>query len=327
MIDPDRVLQPLAEEQRAVERLTTYESRSELAESIVAVHDALDRSLRLVLRSDTSAPDDLRMTALSVRELPPDRLLPALRQRDLVSLQLAGMMHEVEQIVGRVRTGDARAADGDAVRRAVEQLRLEVEDRAERPMRDVAHRTAGAAAFADAPQEVPPPADGGDRRVVVAAAVILIVIATVAVALVLSGGSEIERGIKAFQAGDTATAEGVFQQVAREHPEDVTASLYLGRIYRRQGRYEEAATVLRGAVDRAPADADVRRELGHLFLDLGRPESAVQQYRRAQELAPGDDLNWIGLIRALRAAGDPAAEDWLRRAPPNVRAALASGSG
>jgi tetratricopeptide (TPR) repeat protein len=202
-----------------------------------------------------------------------------------------------------------------------------MEDRADPAVREVTQRATAVPAFADAPHEVPPATDGADRRLVIAVAVILIVIATVIVALVMSGGSGIERGIAAFQAGDTATAEGVFQQVAREDPENVTASLYLGRIYRRQGRYEQAATVLLAAVDRAPDDADVRRELGHLFLDLDRPESAVQQYRRAQELAPEDDLNWIGLIRALRAAGDPAADDWLRRAPANVRAALASGSG
>jgi Flp pilus assembly protein TadD len=327
MIDPDRVLQPLVGEQRAVERLTTYESPSELAESIVSVHDALDRSLRLLLRSDTTAPDDLRMTALSTRELPSDRLVPSLRQRELISLQLAGMMHEVEQVVDRARTGGARAADGDVMRRAVDQLRIEMEDRADRSVGSVAPRAPAPPPLTDPPQEVPPAVDGGDRRVFIAVGVIAIVIATVVVALVMSGGSDIERGIQAFQAGDRATAEGVFQQVAREDPENVTASLYLGRIYRRQGRYEQAGTVLLAAVDRAPDDADVRRELGHLFLDLGRPGPAVQQYRRAPELAPDDDLNWIGLIRALRAAGDPAAEDWLRRAPVKVRAALASGIG
>jgi len=40
-----------------------------------------------------------------------------------------------------------------------------------------------------------------------------------------------------------------------------------------------------------------------------------------------DAEGWIGLIHALRAAGDPAAEDWLARAPVEARARLAAGSG
>jgi thioredoxin-like negative regulator of GroEL len=57
-------------------------------------------------------------------------------------------------------------------------------------------------------------------------------------------------------------------------------------------------------------------------MDLGRPTAAAQQFDRARELAPENALNWIGLIRALRAAGDPQAEVWLERSPAEVRAAL-----
>jgi hypothetical protein len=62
-------------------------------------------------------------------------------------------------------------------------------------------------------------------------------------------------------------------------------------------------------------------------MDLGQPRSAVAQYERALEQEPEEMRNWAGLIRALRALGDPRAERLLRDAPPEVQAAYGRAGG
>src|SRR5688500_18613464 len=125
MIDVNRAVQPLDEAARAIAQLQSYESSAELASALQATHAAVQRTLRSLLRFDRGAPDDLRMAALSPTELAPDRLIPALRQRDLISLQLAGNIHELEQANQRAVRGQVRAADADMALRVVDQLRDE----------------------------------------------------------------------------------------------------------------------------------------------------------------------------------------------------------
>ena len=137
-----------------------------------------------------------------------------------------------------------------------------------------------------------------------------------------SGTQAVDRGVTAFVEGRFEEAELWFTEAADGGSRDPAVYLYLGRIQRRTGRPEQAAESLRLAAELDPADADVRRELGYLFLDLGRPAPAAEQFRRAQELDPTEPLAWIGLIRALRAAGSPEADVWLVRAPEEVRSAL-----
>jgi tetratricopeptide (TPR) repeat protein len=335
MIDPDRVLQPLKEEEGAIGRLDTYTSPAELADAVVAVRDAVDRSLRLLLRNDPGAPDELRLKALSAKDLPHHELLPALRRRELISLALAGSIHGLEQAADRAVADAAEATDADAARRVVEALRREVGA----PSRDPAPPAfVGKQPVLDAParpvhevparpvHEVPPARQGRPFGYLVAVGVVALLAVVVILFVVRNGGpSATAQGVTAFATGDYVAAEGHFQSAVRADSGDVTALLYLGRIYRRDARFRESAAVLGSAADRAPDDPDVRRELGNLFMDLERPTAAAQQFDRARELAPANALNWIGLIRALRAAGDPQAEVWLERAPPEVRAALTSG--
>jgi tetratricopeptide (TPR) repeat protein len=327
MIDPDRVLQPLKEEEGAIGRLATYTSPAELADAVVAVRDAVDRSLRLLLRNDPGAPDELRLKALSAKDLPHHELLPALRRRELISLALAGSIHGLEQAADRAVADAAEATDADAARRVVEALRREVgassKDPAppafvvKQPVLDAAARPV---------HEVPPARQGRPfGRLVAVGVVALLVVVAILFVVRNRGPSATAQGVTAFATGDYVVAESHFQSAVRADSGDVTALLYLGRIYRRDARFREAAAVLGSAADRAPDDPDVRRELGNLFMDLERPTAAAQQFDRARELAPANALNWIGLIRALRAAGDPQAEVWLERAPPEVRAALTSG--
>jgi tetratricopeptide (TPR) repeat protein len=314
MQDRRAPLRPLDEAADAVRQLDEYETRDELGSAVVRVEAAVERALRLRLRADPGAPDEQRLTALSAEALPHDELIRALRSRDLLSLEAAGSVHELRSAAERARSGPARPSDADVARTAVRRLRSEFEA--------VEPDDAGEA---PAPEM---PVDGVGRPrpwvVGVGAAVAGIAVTLLAWAALRGGSQDHDAALAAFRAGRFDSAAAAFERLLDDRPEDVSTLLYLGRVYRRLDRRPEAAEVLRTAVRVAPDDPDVRRELGHLFMDLRQPRSAAEQYERAIEQEPQDPLNWAALIRALRAAEDPRAEQLLAEAPPEVRAALGS---
>ncbi len=322
-MDKDRILRPLQDSAHAIDQLDDYETTEQLAEALQATAAAVEKTLRNLLRFDPGVPDEERLAAKSPNELPHDRLIPALRRRDLISLRLAGQIHELEQASRRAARGEARPADGDHAYEVVKQLKSEIGAMADRGSVSEAAPVAAVETRIESPA-----APGGPaflERVrhfpkAVAGLIALALLSLVAVAM-LFGDSELQKGIEAVQAERWGTAEEHLVKAAKDQ-DDATAQLYLARVYRRQQRYDRAAEVLKAAATRHPDDADLSRELGNLFMDLGQPQLAVQRFRKAQELDPEEKLNWIGLIRALRAAGDPAAEQALQQAPAEVRAAL-----
>ena len=318
MIDPERVLQPLAAAGAALDRLDNYRTPEELASAIDETQRAVDRALRLLLRSDTRAPDDLRLAALAP-ETSLDAVVIGLRQRDLITLELAGTVHELSQAAERARSGTVRARDADIARRTVERLRYETSSAADAPVRAVAHEAA--AVMQEAAHEVPR-SEGGRMGRGWVVGLVVVALAAIVGAWLLTRSDPVQEGISAFEAGRLGIAERHFATLIEDDSANVTAMLYLGRIRRTQGRYEEAGAVLQAAAVRAPDDADVQRELGYLFLDLGAPVSAITRFRVAQELEPESVAGWVGLVRALRAAGDPSAEEVLARAPAEARALL-----
>ena len=324
MIDPSRVLQPLDEAEDAIRRLRDYRTPDQLADAVRAVWLAVERALRLLLRADRGAPDALRLAALSPADLPTDRLIQGLRDRGLISLELGGLAHELEQAAQRAEAGQPRAADADVAQGAVDRLRAEVHALAEEPVRAAAHQTVSDRALDEPAAPVPPPARRGRGLLVgVAVAVAALVLVFLFIGRLTDGTADaMAEAVADFRAGRLAEAEAGFRTVLERDPENVSALLYLARIHRRENRLDAAADRLREAAALAPEDADVRRELGHLFIQLGRAEEGIRQYRRAVELAPEHAANWLALIRALRAIDSPEADDWLRRAPPEVQAAL-----
>jgi tetratricopeptide (TPR) repeat protein len=317
-MDPSRTLRPLEEAKDSLEALTTYRSEAELADALVRTRDAVDQSLRLLLRFATEAPDSARIAAFSPEQLPTDELIGTLRRADLISLELAGQVHDLDAAARRAASGDVRAADGDLALKAARNVMLEVGSR--RP--DGGTPVAGTVGEATA-EVVAVPDRGSEhvpgRRVGLVGALVAVVLVVAVAVLLSSRGGGVNAGIQAFREGRLSEAESIFREAADRGSEDAGVWLYLGRIYRREGRSEEAADALRNAVRLNEADADVRRELGYLFLDLGRPDPAVEQFMRAQELEPEDVSAWVGLIRSLRLAGRPDADEWLARAPQSVR--------
>jgi tetratricopeptide (TPR) repeat protein len=320
MMDSERVLQPLREQAAAVEKLQTYASAGELAGAIASVRAALDRSVRLMLRADDGAPEEARVKALSPG-MSLDAVITSLRRRDRVSMELAGRLHEVEGIAGRLGGGgEVRAVDADVVLSAVRLLHREVTSHPvdEPPVALHAAPDPVASPGWESPSDAT--VGSGGRRVIL---LVALVAAVAAVFLLTRGSTDSrEEAVAAFEAGDLGAARRGFEEALGQDSADVTALLYLARIHRREERPGDAAAALRVAADLASEDADVRRELGWLFLDLGRPAAAVEQFERARTAEPADSRNWIGLVQALRAANDPRAAQVLRDAPADVRAAL-----
>ncbi|HEX6135942.1 MAG TPA: tetratricopeptide repeat protein [Longimicrobiales bacterium] len=327
MIDADRVLRPLREAEPAIDRLDSYESPAVLTEALRATWQAVERTLRTLLRSDATAPDDIRLTAMSPDQMSTDTVLTELRRRELISLALAGRVHELRQALQRADRGEVRASDADIAEDIVRTLTAEVHGIARRsvsPPKQAAAKAAPAAGDETDWDEADVVGYRGGlslpRRplVLAALAVVLLAIAIVAV-LLLGGESEMERGVAAFREDRHAAAEQHFRATLADDEDNNTARLYLARILREDGRTEEAAQLLRAAATTAPDDAAVRRELGYLLLDQNLPERAAEQFRRAVELDAEEPLNWVGLVEALSRSGDPLAEEWLRRAPAEAQ--------
>ncbi|HET9986491.1 MAG TPA: tetratricopeptide repeat protein [Longimicrobiales bacterium] len=296
-----------------MDKLVLYESTAELGGAVQTTWAAVERSLRLLVRADERAPESVRLAALSPVDLPFPQLLETLRQRNLITLDLAGRAYELSRAAERVATGEVRASDADLARGVAADLRREVHATAGRPVQEVAHHAVETGAVEEPVHPVPPPSARRPWVVAAAAALVLALVGTGIYLLVARRSNPMREAQAAYQARRLGVAEQGFRKVAADDPDNVTARLYLARIYRTQGRYREAGEVLQQATAKAPDDPDVLREVGHLFMALGRPVPAAARYERAVQLQPGEKMNWLGLIRALRAAGDPRVDQLVTR--------------
>lgn len=321
MIDANRAIQPLRDAERAIAKLQDYESTAELASAVQATHAAVQKSLRYLLRADKGAPDDLRLLALSPTELAPDRLIAALRQRNLISLDLAGQIHEFDGAMRRSEAGSARATDGDLGLRVVDQLRTEIQALGERNMREVAHTTVESGPLDDV-HSVPPHSSTRSLKQLVIFGFIAGLLSVAIVAIVLVVRSARNDCASLYNKGDYSKAEQACRGVFKKNPGNASAAYYLSILYRKSQRHEDAAKVLQRAIEKNPRDPYLREELGNLFMDLNQPELAVKHFRLAQEINPKEPRYWVKLVAALRAAGDPEADAVAAQAPEEARAML-----
>ncbi|HEX2191502.1 MAG TPA: tetratricopeptide repeat protein, partial [Longimicrobiaceae bacterium] len=294
--------------------------------AVVQLAAAMEASLRRLLRDDPHVPLEVRLSALAPDELPTAELVAELRRRDRVSIELAAAFHELGARARALREGaEPEPADAELALRLAERLEWEA-DAPPRP--PVPSPEEPVFAEEDPLVHAVPPASRmprGGGLAWSAAALALVLLAAVAWWVWSRGAGDraLEEGIALFRAGQAEAAVPHFRRAVQEDPEDPRPRLFLARIYRDGGRLNEARMELRRALDEAPEDPGLNRELGFLLLDAGRPDLAVPRFRQAVTLDRESVAGWVGLVRALRAAGRPDAAERILAdpsTPPDVRA-------
>ena len=296
------------------------------AEAVVRVAGAVEASLRRWLRPPPAPPLPVRLSALAADEMPVEAVLSELRQRDRISIELAAAVHELLGAKRRLeQSGVASPQDAELAVRTVDRLEAELSKRASAPPTPPAEPTSALADATEAMEPEPSSREAGRRGAWVAAGaiVLLVIVLLILWWAVPRPSSEVEQGMALFRRGAYREAATHFQKQVAAHPDDVTARLYLARIYRRERDFAKAAEQLRAGLATAPEDAALQRELGFLLLDTGRPDAAVDRFRSAVLADSTAPDAWVGLVRALRASGQAAAaERVLARAPADVRALM-----
>jgi tetratricopeptide (TPR) repeat protein len=319
---PESLLRPLRRMGEDLERLRAGEGGDDRALSRRVLR-AAEHVFRRMLRADSRPALELRLRALDPDELDVEEVLGELRRHDSVRMQTASAHHAVALRVASDQPASAAQllelldlleSDARALSGAGESV-MELGQ----PGEDTVMSPAG---------EAPRPIRRGlTRRVALEKALIgavaLLVLVTVLWFATRERRGDVSEGVALFRSGELDAAADRFQAQISRNPDDITSRLYLARIFRRQGRHDDALRELRHAVERAPGDAAVHRELGLLFLDAGQPEAAARRFQEAVRLDSSSEAGWIGLVRALRESGDAVgAERVLRTAPPEVRALI-----
>lgn len=110
---------------------------------------------------------------------------------------------------------------------------------------------------------------------------------------------------KLATSGDVAGALDAARLSARLDPFNSAPLTAEALLLQRQGQNEEAADVLRDAIERDPANYTNRTQLGNLQLtQLNDPEAAVESYRVALDQIPRDTNLIASLAFALTRTGD-----------------------
>ena len=319
--------------------LAAEEERS----AIIQVASAVEMSLRRVLRDHPDIAIPVRLRALAPDELGPDEVLAELRQHDRISIDLAAAVHDLLELRRRLKEGaPVGPNDGTSAYRVADRLEREVSDPL--PPESLAEEARPATVLPGAPPVEAPPAAGEAPEVeeedadqelpsrwsnrnlyLVAGGLLLLLLLPLGYWLATrQDTSELDQGIALFRTAAYADAANHFYRYAQENPGDPVPHLYLARIHRRLKRYDLAAPELSAALRLAPDDPAVYAELGFLLTDTQRYDQAVSRFRQALRLDPENQQAWIGLVRALRVAGQhDAAARVLTSAPPEVRAMLA----
>lgn len=106
------------------------------------------------------------------------------------------------------------------------------------------------------------------------------------------------------QAGQFATAEGIYRQIVAQHPLHADAWYRLGAISLTFGRAEEALEQLSRAIAIAPSRLEFHCDLGVANSALGRTEAAVACFRHVLSVQPALPQIHCNLGNALTALGD-----------------------
>ncbi|MDL1956459.1 MAG: tetratricopeptide repeat protein [Candidatus Desulfofervidus auxilii] len=96
----------------------------------------------------------------------------------------------------------------------------------------------------------------------------------------------LEEGIKAFRTGKYEEAKNKLELFLKKHPQSPKAILFLGRVYKKMGKFSEAEKIWQEAIRKYPKNSYYHLffyELGILAYELKQPEKAIKLLLKALE--------------------------------------------
>lgn len=117
------------------------------------------------------------------------------------------------------------------------------------------------------------------------------------------------RGVKAYQRGDVALAESLFQRAIAIYPKNQSAHYHLGLILLHERKdLEGAERELREAAALNPKDLEVEFQLGRLAFERGKLDEAFERFQKVLEKDSGHAgaYYWSGVVMARKGKLDDA---------------------
>jgi rhomboid protease GluP len=109
----------------------------------------------------------------------------------------------------------------------------------------------------------------------------------------------LEKGVKAFKAGQLDDAARWIEQAAAKKPNDRQTLLLLSSTYMRKQEFSKAIPILEREAQLDPNNEDVQLDLGVAHLQLGEFDQAIPCLQKALQLNPKDDDAQKALREAL----------------------------
>jgi Flp pilus assembly protein TadD len=104
-----------------------------------------------------------------------------------------------------------------------------------------------------------------------------------------------DQAVVHMSAGDAATAEREFREIAAAYPTFSGPLLNLGILQVKAGHFDDAEKSLRGAVERNANNAQAFNQLGIVYRKLGRFKDADGAYQKAVQIDPNYAIAYLNL--------------------------------
>jgi len=108
-----------------------------------------------------------------------------------------------------------------------------------------------------------------------------------------SSSAVFDRGVACYQAGRLVDAASCFKRVLKANPAHVHANHLLGLVRARQGRWDEALTLIETSVRLAPSDLDLVMNYACALQTAGRSSEALNCLDRVLARQPRNAVAWL----------------------------------
>jgi len=125
-----------------------------------------------------------------------------------------------------------------------------------------------------------------------------------------AGHPLLANAVALHQAGHTAEASKIYEQIIAQAPRQFDATHLLGVIALQDGRFEQAQRLITAALKINPSDPSANSNLGTVYLRRGELDAAYDQFKRAVKLQPesvGSQTNLGMVLRQLDRSGEALA--------------------